>query len=113
MDLGSTNSLEEERKSEESLLSTEESKSPSKYYKKKPFKEKSELCWKFMEYGVCPYKLKCKFAHGSHELTRNQGANLKYKTKECISYFRDASCHFGMRCNFLHIKKEDIDDEKW
>ena len=42
-------------------LSSEELSSCKTY-----FKEKSELCKKFMEKGDCPYGFKCKFAHGSH-----------------------------------------------
>lgn len=44
-------------------------------------KEKSELCRKFMEFGYCPYQKKCKFAHGCHELKKNNTTNSKYKTK--------------------------------
>ena len=32
-----------------------------------------------MENGECPYQLKCKFAHGLHELTKDRYVNLKYK----------------------------------
>lgn len=60
-----------------------------------------------MENGECPYQLKCKFAHGLHELTKDRYVNLKYKTKECIAYFNNTCCHFGIRCNFLHIRKEE------
>lgn len=58
-----------------------------------------------MENGVCPYNHKCKFAHGSHELRRNEEVNFRYKTKECGTFFKEGSCHYGDRCNFLHVKK--------
>ncbi len=34
-----------------------------------------------MQNKFCPYKNKCKFAHGSHELRKNSQLNSKYKTK--------------------------------
>lgn len=79
-------------------------------------KEKLELCRKFMDQGYCPYEKKCKFAHGSHELRRNDQMNSRYKTKECGSFFRDGFCDYGNRCNFLHIKKSnsyETQTEKW
>ena len=69
-------------------LSTQESHSPNNTPKCSYLnKEKSELCRKFMEKGFCPYQKKCKFAHGSHELKRNNAMNSKYKTKECGAFF--------------------------
>lgn len=44
-------------------------------------KEKLELCKKFIDYGFCPYMSKCKFAHGSHELRKDNCKNKLYKTK--------------------------------
>ena len=58
-----------------------------------------------MEKGFCPYHSKCKFAHGSHELRRNEEMNFKYKTKECGAFFKQGTCAYGDRCNFLHSKK--------
>ena len=60
-----------------------------------------------MEFGYCPYQGKCKFAHGSHELKKNNMANQKYKTKECGAYFNHGNCRFGERCNFLHKSKSE------
>ena len=59
------------------------------------FKEKSELCKKYMEKGECPYGYKCKFAHGSHELRQNNSQNCKYKTKECLTFFQSSHCRYG------------------
>lgn len=58
-----------------------------------------------MEYGYCPYQRNCKFAHGSHELKKNNNLNSKYKTKECGTFCHDAFCRFGDRCNFIHIRE--------
>ena len=86
-------------------ISTSGSSSPRNIPKNPNNKEKSELCRKFMEFGYCPYQKKCKFAHGSHELKKNNTTNSKYKTKECGAYFNEGNCRFGERCNFLHEKK--------
>ena len=67
-------------------------------------KEKSQLCKRFMQNGSCPYEKKCKFAHGSHELRRNQQVNSKYKTKECGVFITQGFCLYGERCNFIHQK---------
>ena len=65
-------------------------------------KEKSQLCKKFMEFGYCPYGKRCKFAHGSHELRKNQQPNSKYKTKVCGVFLHEGHCMYGERCNFIH-----------
>jgi hypothetical protein len=65
-------------------------------------KEKSQLCKRFIENGCCPYQQRCKFAHGLHELKKNQQQNSKYKTKTCGSFLNDGCCLFGNRCNFIH-----------
>lgn len=65
-------------------------------------KKKSELCRRFMDSGFCPYEGRCKFAHGCHELLRNQQANVKYKTKECENFQKKLYCMYGNRCNFIH-----------
>ncbi len=65
-------------------------------------KEKSQLCKKFVENGYCPYEKKCKFAHGLHELKKNQQTNSKYKTKTCGGYLQEGFCPYGNRCNFIH-----------
>jgi len=55
-----------------------------------------------MEYRVCPYEGRCKFAHGTAELLSNQQANNKYKTKMCENYNKKGCCLYGARCNFIH-----------
>ena len=85
-----------------------DSNTPKKPNRKKPIKQKSDLCWKFMEHGSCPYEDKCKFAHGSHELKTKNPVNPKYKTKECNAFSNHDACPFGIRCNFIHIKKDEL-----
>lgn len=99
---------QESCKHEACSLSTEESLSPQNTPKYNFLnKEKSELCRKFMEFGYCSYQRNCKFAHGSHELKKNNGVNSKYKTKECGAFLTDGYCRFGDRCNFIHRRKDE------
>ena len=71
------------------------------------YKLKSELCKKYIERGSCPYGIKCKFAHGCHELRQSMGVNLKYKTKLCMTFFNENNCKYGNRCNFRHTKNSE------
>ena len=90
-------------------VSTQGPDSPREYQSEfvaLPCKEKSELCKKFTEFGYCPYEKKCKFAHGFHELRKNNTTNGKYKTKECVTFSKDLVCNYGSRCNFIHKKRE-------
>jgi hypothetical protein len=64
-----------------------------------------------MENGSCPYQVKCKFAHGSHELRKNSQLNSKYKTKECDIFMAEGYCIYGDRCNFIHNKEFQRDVE--
>lgn len=83
--------------------STDSSDCPASPARQRPArKEKLELCKKFTELGHCPYRNRCKFAHGSHELRKNNQQNSLYKTKECAVFFREGCCHYGERCNFQH-----------
>jgi hypothetical protein len=59
-----------------------------------------------VENGYCPYEKKCKFAHGLHELRKNQETNSKYKTKTCGGFLQEGFCPYGNRCNFIHPKVE-------
>ena len=67
-------------------------------------KYKTELCKTFQATGVCPYGLKCKFAHGLNELiTKHQSQN--YKKKLCKSFHETGYCPYGIRCSFKHSNK--------
>lgn len=81
-------------------LSTEES--PRDHLPLPSYKEKSQLCKKFVEQGYCPYEKRCKFAHGLQELKKNHQANCKYKTKVCGGFLQQGFCPYGNRCNFIH-----------
>ena len=68
-----------------------------------PFK--TELCNKFSETGFCRYGMKCRFAHGNHELrddVRKSGIK-KYKSEYCRNYHSEkTTCPYGKRCHFIH-----------
>jgi hypothetical protein len=62
--------------------------------------------------GYCPYRSKCQFAHGPHELLKAKPTRKKgYRTKKCKSFWQDGVCHYGFRCQFLH-NEEGMDKEK-
>jgi len=88
-------------KTQSHSLSTQESPRQNSS-QQSTYKEKSQLCKKFVEHGYCPYEKKCKFAHGLHELKKNQQTNSKYKTKTCGGFLQDGYCPYGNRCNFIH-----------
>lgn len=64
---------------------------------------KTEMCGSFSTTGSCPYKSKCKFAHGSHEL-RVVKRHPKYKSTPCRNFTETGKCPYGDRCCFLHKK---------
>ena len=66
-------------------------------------KFKTELCKKWSETGSCPYKNRCKFAHGRQELNEKKISNKgRYKSKKCVSFYNNMFCSYGSRCLFLH-----------
>ena len=69
-------------------------------------KVKSSLCRNFSEFGICPYGLKCQFAHGLEELRCNNEHSSSYKTKPCNSFTKKNYCRYGYRCNFSHKNEE-------
>merc|ERR1712025_1350698 len=72
-------------------------------------KFKTKLCTHFMTTGTCFYGAKCHFAHGKHELRRNETSeplvHPRHKTTMCQNELRYGVCKFGKGCNFIH--KED------
>lgn len=92
------------KEASEASISTEGPDSPRQHECRRGQrnKEKLELCKKFTEYGYCPYDRKCKFAHGYHELRKNNTTNCKYKTKQCVTFVKEGFCQYGSRCNFVH-----------
>lgn len=66
---------------------------------------KTELCRSWQEYQMCPYGLKCQFAHGESEL-RPVERHRKYKTEQCRKFHSEGVCPFGSRCIFIHDEDE-------
>jgi hypothetical protein len=67
---------------------------------------KTELCKTWVEKNFCPYKDKCRFAHGKKEL-HERLVNCKfYKLKECNSFFQKGFCPYGSRCHFKHDERK-------
>lgn len=66
---------------------------------------KTEFCNKFMTTGACRYGVKCRFAHGRHEL-RTLIRHPLYKTTLCKTYQATGTCPYGTRCRFIHNESE-------
>lgn len=81
-------------------------------YKTNLIKFKTEICKNYSEMGYCPYRSKCQFAHGQHELVQT-AKNVKkaYRTKKCKSFWEEGTCRYGFRCQFLHYETE-LDKQK-
>lgn len=67
---------------------------------------KTELCRHYVLREQCPYKDKCKFAHGSEEIN-DVIRHPKYKTELCKGYHSTGFCPYGPRCHFIHGHPED------
>lgn len=77
--------------------------------KTNPAKHKTELCKTFSELGSCPYQRRCRFAHGKHELVKQQ-VFVTSKNRKCNGFWKNGCCPYGMRCQFGHseTKWEDF-----
>lgn len=88
--------------------STEDDSSSDKdeefFTKTNPHKHKTELCKTFSELGACPYQLKCRFAHGKHELVRHSN-KIHSKSRKCNGFWKNGCCPYGSRCQFGHSSK--------
>jgi hypothetical protein len=71
---------------------------------------KTELCRTWVEKNYCPYKEKCRFAHGKKDLHEKSVSSKHYKQKECNSFYKKGFCPYGPRCHFKHEERrlEDI-----
>jgi hypothetical protein len=71
---------------------------------------KTELCRTWVEKNYCPYKEKCRFAHGKKDLHEKSVNSKHYKQKECNSFYKKGFCPYGPRCHFKHEERklEDI-----
>lgn len=67
-----------------------------------PVKYKTELCKNWLENGKCKYSVRCKFAHGKHELVSNDSSARQVRKANCESYHNDKYCPYGIRCQYTH-----------
>lgn len=71
-------------------------------------KYKTEMCKNFSEMGFCPYRTKCQFAHGHHELAEGCYVPKRaYRTKKCKSFWEEGVCRYGFRCQFSHYEAKE------
>ena len=66
---------------------------------------KTELCRTWVEKNYCPYKEKCRFAHGKKDLHEKSTSSKNYKQKECHSFYNKGFCPYGPRCHFKHEER--------
>jgi len=66
---------------------------------------KTEICRSWAKFGLCPYGLSCRFAHGRGELRLRPKPHWKYKTEMCTKYL-SGYCPYGSRCYFVHKPNE-------
>jgi hypothetical protein len=71
-----------------------------------PTKYKTELCRTWVEHNYCPYKEKCRFAHGKKDLHDKIVMSKNYKQKECNSFYTRGYCPYGPRCHFKHDERK-------
>lgn len=84
----------------------------SRTYKTNLIKFKTQMCKNYSEMGFCPYRAKCQFAHGPHELVLSAKNSKKaYRTRKCKSFWEEGTCRYGFRCQFLHNDTE-VDKQK-
>lgn len=67
-------------------------------------KYKTEMCKNWVEKGKCSYSVRCRFAHGPHELVKpaEEKEVEEYKSKPCTAFHQKAYCPYGVRCLFIH-----------
>jgi hypothetical protein len=67
-------------------------------------KYKTEMCKNWVEKGKCSYSVRCRFAHGPHELVKPAAEKdaEEYKSKACTAYHQKSYCPYGVRCLFIH-----------
>ena len=71
---------------------------------KDAIKYKTELCKNWVEKGKCSYSVRCRFAHGEHELVKacTPKEQEDYKCKPCSAFHNKSYCPYGVRCAFIH-----------
>jgi hypothetical protein len=62
-------------------------------------KYKTEMCKNWLEKGKCSYSVRCRFAHGEHELVKpvDEKPAEEYKSKPCSAFHQKLYCPYGVR----------------
>lgn len=78
---------------------------------KEKTKYKTEMCKNWVETGKCSYSVRCRFAHGAHELAKPKVEVEKeeYKSKPCAAFHQKHYCSYGVRCLFIHEERKVTD----
>lgn len=78
---------------------------------KEKVKYKTELCKNWLEKGKCSYSVRCRFAHGPHELVQAPVEKPvdDYKKKPCVGFLENSYCPYGVRCLFIHEERKMAD----
>lgn len=76
--------------------------------KKEQVKFKTELWKNWIEKGKCSYSVRCRFAHGHHELVQNKEVERMQKNEKCETYHNQGFWTYGVRCLFYHDKRTNI-----
>ena len=78
---------------------------------KEKIKYKTELCKNWVEKGKWSYSVRCRFAHGAHELVQPQAEREieDYKSKPWVVFQEKSYCPYGVRCLFIHEERKISD----
>lgn len=75
---------------------------------KEKIKYKTELCKNWIEKGKCSYSVRCRFAHGHHELVASKPTEVKQqavKKYDCKHFHGEKVCSYGIRCIHKHDER--------
>jgi hypothetical protein len=79
-----------------------EEPAPATKEPKEQIKYKTELCKNWIEKGKCSYSVRCKFAHGPHELVQNKVEERPQQLALCEAFHNEGYCSYGIRCVYRH-----------
>lgn len=74
-------------------------------------KYKTELCKNWIEKGKWRYSVRCRFAHGPHELVQAhiESEAEDYKLKHWLAFHENSYCPYGVRWHFIHENRRICD----
>lgn len=72
-------------------------------------KYKTQQCKNWNKTGSCPYKNKCRFAHGKDELMQKELDLYSHFKGRCFNFFKYGFCESGSSCCFKHDNRKISD----